>query len=255
MGCPTEEAVMFNWFDLMRQAQTSGGFDALAQQYGLSPDQAQKAMAAFLPAFAMGLQRTANPNDPGQFVQSMMNQAYQSFWQMAGQSFSTQAQQQGRQLLDRLFGSDEVTRRVAHQAADYAGVSVETMRQVLPVLTGILAGGMYQWMAAQGRGLQTSPLSATPQQGSERGTDPWAELWAIWTKGAEPEKKPASHPFEDVMASFLQFSAPPETQAQQPPPPSQPWAEMIEKGRDMQMQYLASLQSILEGASKDETKR
>jgi hypothetical protein len=30
---------------------------------------------------------------------------------------------------------------------------------------------------------------------------------------------------------------------------------MMEKGRDMQMQYLASLQSILEGASKDETKR
>jgi hypothetical protein len=243
---------MFNWFDLMKQAQTSGGIDAVSRQFGLSPDQAQKAMAAFLPAFAMGLHRAADPGDPNRFVQSMMNQAYQSFWQAAGQTFSSQAQQQGRQLLDQLFGSDEVTRRVAHQAADYAGVSVETMRQVLPVLTGILAGGMYQWVAAQGRGFQASPTPAAPPQASAWSGDPWADLWAIWTQAAAPEKKPAGHPFEDVMASFLQFSPQPAAQPQQPPPSPPPWAEMMEKGHDMQMQYLASLQSILEGPSKDD---
>ena len=42
-----EEAAMFNWFDLVRQAQTSAGLDALAQQFHLAGDQTQKAMAAF----------------------------------------------------------------------------------------------------------------------------------------------------------------------------------------------------------------
>ena len=42
---------MFNWFDLMRQAQTSSGFDALTRQFQLSNDQSQRAMAALMPAF------------------------------------------------------------------------------------------------------------------------------------------------------------------------------------------------------------
>ena len=43
---------MFNWFDLMRHAQTSAALASLAQQFNLSGDQTQKTMAAFMPAFA-----------------------------------------------------------------------------------------------------------------------------------------------------------------------------------------------------------
>jgi hypothetical protein len=239
---------MFNWFDLMRQAQTSAAFSMLERQFHLSGDQTQKAMAALLPAFAMGLQQAASPNDPGRLMQTMMSNAYQNFWQGAGQSFSSQAQQEGRRLLDQLYGSDDVTRRVAHQAADYVGVSVETMQQILPLMTGILAGGMYQWMAHQGRAFQAAqpPAPPSPPQSPESTSDPWGQLWAIWTQAAAPEKKPAPHPFEELMRSFM---APPEAPSAQAPAAA-PWAEMMEKGRDVQMQYLASLQSIFEEASK-----
>lgn len=240
---------MFNWFDLMRQAQTGAGFDTLARQYQLSGDQIQKAMAALLPAFAMGLQHAAPPGDPGRLMQSMMSNAYRSFWQGAGQAFSFQAQQEGRRLLDQLFGSDEVTRRVAHQAADYVGVSVETMQQILPLMTGILAGGMYQWMTQQGRAFHTASARQTdaPRQDADAAADPWGQLWAIWANAAAPEKKPATqHPFEELMASFLQAPAPQQPQT----PPSSPWTDMMETGRDMQQQYLASLQSIFDEASK-----
>ncbi len=240
---------MFNWFDLMRQAQTSAAFSMLANQYQLSSEQTQKAMAALLPAFAMGLQQAGAPNDPGRFMQSMMSSAYQNFWQGAGQAFSSQAQQEGRRMLDQLFGSDDVTRRVAHQAADYVGVSVETMQQILPLMTGILAGGLYQWMVQQGRAFQAAVPqgAATSQQGSDNPNDPWGQLWTIWMKAATPEKKPEPHPFEELMAAFM----PPQTAPQSPQsPPPAPWAEMMETGRDMQKQYLASLQSIFEEASK-----
>jgi hypothetical protein len=237
---------MFNWFDLMRQAQTSAGFSMLARQYQLSGDQIQRAMAALLPAFAMGLQHAASPNDPGRLMQAMMSNAYQSFWQGAGQAFSSQAQQEGHRLLDQFFSSDDVTRRVAHQAADYVGVSVETMQQILPVMAGILAGGIYQWMAHQGRALQAAAPQPPPGQSSEATSDPWGQLWAIWMSAAAPERKPASHPFEDLMAAFLQAPVPPPPQAPSPGP----WGEMMETGRDMQRQYLASLQTIFEEASK-----
>ena len=239
---------MFNWFDLMRQAQTSAALASLAQQFNLSGDQTQRTMAAFMPAFAMGLQQATVSNDPARLFQTMMSGAYQNFWQAAGHSFSSQAEQEGRRLLDQLFGSDEVSRRVAHQAADYAGISTETMQQLLPVLAGILAGGMSHWMTAQAHALQSFGSSEEGAKDKAENANPWAELWAGWMTASAPEKKHAN-PFEDMMASALEVMAPPKPQ-QKEAPPSPSLDLMLEQGREMQMQYLASLQSIFTEAWK-----
>jgi hypothetical protein len=248
---------MFNWFDLVQQAQTKAGLDALTRQFHLSGDQTQKAMAAFLPAFAMGLQHAAMTGDPARFVQSMTGGGYQNFWQAAARSFSPQAQQQGRTLLDQIFGSDQVSRRVAHQAADYAGVSADTMQQMLPLMAGILAGSMSQWMTAQAQamgGLAADAGQAPANQAAANpsAANPWADLWTGWMKAAQPDKKAPSNPFEDMMAAFV----PPPPAPEPPKPPSSPsWGEMMEQGREMQSQYLASLQSIFEEAWKAEPKK
>jgi len=239
---------MFNWFDLMRQAQTSAAMDALARQFNLSGDQPQRTMAAFMPAFAMGLQQAMASSDPTRVLQSMMGGAYQSFWQAAGNPFTPQAQQEGRKLLDQIFGSDEVSRRVAQQAAGYAGISADTMQQLLPVLAGILAGGTSQWMMAHTQALQNfTNLKDAPQ--APTGANPWADLWANWMKAASPEKKPAN-PFEEMFAGFFQMPPPAEPPKPEPPSSSTSLDEMMEKGREMQMQYLASLQSIFSDADK-----
>ncbi|MDX7997602.1 hypothetical protein R3M60_20575, partial [Bacillus subtilis] len=65
-------------------------------------------------------------------------------------AFTPQAQQAGKLVLDQMFGSDDVTRRVAHQAANFAGVGLETMQQMLPLMAGIFAGNLHQWMTSQG---------------------------------------------------------------------------------------------------------
>ncbi len=237
---------MFNWFDLMRQAQTQKGFETLARQFQLSGDQQQRAMAALMPAFIMGLQH-AMTQDPNRFLQLLANGGYQQFWQMAGRSFSSQAQQEGRRLLDQFFGSDEASRRVAHQAADFAGIGVETMQQILPLYAGLVAGGLSQWMTAQSRAVQgfTSPGESEkpkPQTGNS-----WADLWTGWMKTPEPEKTPAANPFQEMMAAFLPMPAPEKPQDPEPSS-SASWGEMMEKGREMQLQYLTSLQSILDDA-------
>jgi len=236
---------MFNWFELMRQAQTQTGFETLARQFHLSGEQQQRAMAAFMPAFVMGLQHAMATQGP-LFLQSLMSGGYQNFWQNAGRAFSPQAQQEGRRLLDQLFGSDETSRRVAHQAADFAGIGVETMQQILPLFAGILAGGLSQWMAAQSHAVQsfTSPGSDTekPKQDAD---NPWADWWTGWMKTQEPQKKPEANPFQEMMAGFLQK---PEPEKPKERPVASSWDEMLEKGREMQMQYLTSLQSILEEA-------
>jgi hypothetical protein len=244
---------MFNWFDLMRQAQTSAALDALARQFNLSGDQPQRTMAAFMPAFAMGLQHAMSSSDPARVLQSMMGGAYQNFWQAAGNPFTPQAQQEGRQLLDQLFGSDEVSRRVAHQAASYAGINADTMQQLLPVLAGILAGGTSQWMMAQTQAFQNFGTTKDNQQSSSAATNPWAHLWTNWMKAASPEKKPAN-PFEEMLAGFFQMPPPAEPPKPEPQPSPTSLDGMMEKGREMQMQYLASLQSIFSDATKGSDK-
>lgn len=238
---------MFNWFDLMRQAQTSAALDAIARQFNLSGDQPQRTMAAFMPAFAMGLQHAMSSSDPTRVLQSMMGGAYQNFWQAAGNPFTPQAQQEGRQLLDQLFGSDEVSRRVAQQAASYAGINADTMQQLLPVLAGILAGGTSQWMMAHTQAFQNFATPKGSQQSSSAATNPWADLWTNWMKAASPEKKPAN-PFEEMLAGFFQM--PPPAEPPKPEPSAMSLDGMMEKGREMQMQYLASLQSIFSDANK-----
>lgn len=242
---------MFNWFDLMRQAQASAGIDALTRQYGLSGEQAQKAMAAFLPAFAMGLQQATPRNDPASFLQTMTEDAYRNFWQAAGQSFSSQAQREGRKLLDQLFGSDEISRRIAHQAADYAGLGVDVMQQILPIMAGIFAGGMYQVATAQAKTLQ----ALAPSESSSRArqtSNPWTELWGAWLGMGQAGAGKVRNPFEDYMSSFLPKTGERKKEPQEPATPPDPWESMMDAGREMQEQYLASLQAIFQDTRKPE---
>ena len=71
-------------------------------------------------------------------------------WQNAAPGIFVPGAAKGRQLLDQIFGSDEISRRVAQQAAEMTGVKPETMQQLLPVLAGIYAGGMSHWMTGAG---------------------------------------------------------------------------------------------------------
>ncbi|WP_230530587.1 DUF937 domain-containing protein [Microvirga roseola] len=257
---------MFNWFDLVQQAQAHAGLSALTRQFQLSNDQMQKAMAAIMPAFAMGLQHNIASN-PAQFFQSMMGGAFPNPWQGTGQAFAAQAQQEGRRVLDQIFGSDEVSRRVAHQAADFAGISVETMQQLLPVFAGLFAGAMSQWAMAQTQAMQAFAPQAGAAQGDQKAANPPMDLWGGWMKTASPDEQskassgqeratPAANPFEGMMTAFMQMPQAPKPEEQpNPAGPAAPWEEMMEKGREMQAQYIASLQSIFADAWKIDLKK
>jgi hypothetical protein len=276
---------MINWFDLMRQAQGGSGLDNLARQFNLSAPQTNAALAALMPAFAMGLQHAAtDPAAMGRLFQAMTRGPYAAFFENASQAFTPQARREGEQLLDQLFGSDDVSRRVARQAASFSGVGVDVMQQMLPLIAGIVAGGLSRMAQSQGAAIHSAMQSLQGQAASlpqgQTAAGPWADLWAPWlalVSGAgktEPQRPdPAGQPFEDMMASFLKPPAAPAAAAEPPPPappapqekpapeaqprsepsaaaddnPFQAWGEMMEKGHELQKQHLASLQTILEG--------
>jgi hypothetical protein len=252
---------MINWFDLMRQAQGGAGLENLARQFGLSPQQANAAVAALMPAFAMGLQRAAmNPATMAALFQSVSTGPFAAFWDSAAQAFTPQAKQEGNRVLDQLFGSDEVSRRVAQQAAAFSGVGVDILQQMLPLLAGMVAGGLTRMATnpAAMFGQFGAPAPAGAQgMGGANPAGAWADLWTGWMGGPrspEPDKAaPAANPFEEMMTSFMragfpQAAKPPEPEPEKPEPssPLAAWGSMVEQGHEMQRQHLASLQQIFE---------
>jgi hypothetical protein len=270
---------MFNWFDLMRQAQGGAGFDNMARQFGLTPDQTQRAVAALLPAFAMGFQRNAmNPAAAMQLFQLMAGGHYPSFFESATQAFSPQGRQEGKAVLDQLFGSDQVSRRVADQAAQFSGVGTEVLNQILPLTAAILAGGLSKAMTSHGsmmgpfteawRGTAGGAQPSTGGIAGQTGAGAWMDLWRSWAGNAPeqpaPQQPSASNPFEEMMASFMGKSSDAKAQdsksqnaksrdtkpdAEKPTDsdPLETWGQMMETGREVQRQHLESLQSIFDG--------
>ena len=81
------------------------------------------------------------------------------------------------------------------------------------------------------------------------------------TRPAEPQLKAAVNPYEEMMTSFLRVVAPQPRKEPEPEPGPEPkpkketeaagspfeaWGQMMETGQEMQRQYLASLQTIMD---------
>jgi len=130
-------------FDIFSQAQNGAGMQALAQQYGLSMQQTQAAVRALLPAFSQGLQRnTADPYGMGAFMTAMASAQHAKYFEDATRAFSPQGIDEGNGILGHLFGSKDLSRAVAAQAAQATGLSQQVLQQMLPAMASMMMGGL-----------------------------------------------------------------------------------------------------------------
>ncbi|MER9959971.1 DUF937 domain-containing protein [Mesorhizobium sp. M0045] len=132
-------------FDILAQAQNGNGMQALAQQFGLSQQQTQAAVAALLPAFSQGLKRNmADPYGLGSFMTAMASGQHAKYFDDASRAFSPQGLDEGNGILGHLFGSKDLSRAVASQAAQASGVSQQVLQQMLPAIASMMMGGLFK---------------------------------------------------------------------------------------------------------------
>jgi len=127
--------------DIITQA---GGSDALAQlgkRVGLSPEQTQSAAAALLPALAGGLKRQSG------------NAGLGGILAQAGLAPNDATPSMGNEILGQIFGSKDVSRTVAANAAASTGIGADQLKQLLPLLASLSAGALAAKGAGQGAGL------------------------------------------------------------------------------------------------------
>ncbi|MGJ3263885.1 MAG: DUF937 domain-containing protein [Salinarimonas sp.] len=225
---------MTNLFDLMRTAQGGAAFDNFANAFGLSLEETQKAVAALVPAFAMGLQRSAaTPEAMDALVRMMASGAFAGAYTDPKTAFSQRSRDTGADALTKMFGSPDYVQRVSEQAAALSGVAGEATGRMLPILASTLMDGMAQ-MGAQ---MNAAGAAAKP--------------------AAKPTAPPASNPWEDMFASMMGAPPKPAPEPEPTPAPGDPQAaaeaafdayrKLIDAGREMQDAQIAMMRMMMEG--------
>jgi hypothetical protein len=137
--------------DIIQAAHGGQGVNNLASQFGLTPEQTQAAIQAMIPAFSMGLQKTAqDPTGLGGILTQLTNAVHQGAYSDPSQASAVAGA--GGGVLGQIFGSPQITSQLSQQASQISGVSPQIIQQMMPVVASMLMGGLSHAMSGQGLG-------------------------------------------------------------------------------------------------------
>jgi hypothetical protein len=273
---------MLPLFDMMLKAQNGEGVEALGKQFGLAQEQAAQAMAALMPAFSSGFKRSAsNPYDMNALMSAMFSGAYSKYFEDMTRAFTPQGMTDGNAVLEKLFGSKDVSRAIAQQAEQFTGIGQEIFKKMMPVMADTLMGGLFKQMSGQmpGVGDAFSPMEKMARQwreslgldakadtkanaGANPFDNPFAQamrtMWGL-EKTEQPQPKPnpfAENPFakafQDMMTGTFAPAAQPSAKPSEKAAPSAAASygdlinQMFDSGIEAQKSYQKSMESIFD---------
>ena len=257
---------MLPLFDMMLKAQNGTAMDAMAKQFNLAQEQAAQAMAALMPAFSSGLKRTAtNPYDFGALMNTMMSGSYAKYFEDLGKTFTPQGVADGNAVLEKLFGSPEVSRAIAAQAAQLTGVGQEVLKKMMPAMADTLMGGMFkgqmtkQWLDSLG----LQPKQAASQNPMDVFDNPFMQsmrsAWRMDKAGSPQQPSPAAmfadnpfmQAFQEMMSGSFGHAASAKSPSQaEAGATANPYAEtlnsMFDSGLEVQKTYQKNMEAIFD---------
>ncbi len=139
-----------NLMDVIMQAQGGGAVRQMAQQFGIGEDQAQSAIGAVLPMLAGAVQQNVQEGGVEGLLGALQGGNHQRFLDDPNALFSQEGVKEGNGILGHLFGDKEVSRQVASHAAAQTGVGADIIKQMLPMVAGLLMGGMSRQSSSSG---------------------------------------------------------------------------------------------------------
>lgn len=252
---------MINLYDLMRNAGQGHGFEEMAKHYGLSMQQTQQAMAALMPAFAEAFTRQmGSPQAMAEMMRRADPTAFLKAYEQPGAAFGNN--RAGAEAMQALFGSQDLSKAVADQAAQASGLSGEVMRQMLPPVAATVMGGIVKSFLGgltgqvPASGAQTGAFGQfggmldammkgfAPQSGASAPTNPgeaWSGLMEGFLRGMQSgAQRPEPAP---------EAAAAPPPPAEEPPPEkpaASPFDEMIKAGKTVSDQHSKAMQELFD---------
>lgn len=148
-----------NILDSIVGARDGAAVQQLAAQFGLRPEQASAAIGALMPALAAGLKRNITTDEAGleSALASGHHETYIDQPEVLGAPATTA---DGNAILGHIFGSKDVSRKVAAGAAERTGIDPAVLKRMLPLLASLAMGALAkQRKRANGGAAQSGGLA------------------------------------------------------------------------------------------------
>lgn len=156
-----------NLLGIFGDAQGGQVVTNLANQFGISLEQAQAAVQALIPALSAGLAKCANsPGALGAIISAIADPDHQASFSSPAAAQSPIAVQKGNDALTQILGSSYIVQQIAQQAARVTGLRPDLLVQMLPVIASIVLGGLATSLYNQGLGGILAQLAGAVEQGT-----------------------------------------------------------------------------------------
>ncbi|MDH3533434.1 MAG: DUF937 domain-containing protein, partial [Gammaproteobacteria bacterium] len=129
--------------DLLQKAGANDSVGKLAGSVGLGDSQAKDLIGALSPALLRSLQKQATSSGGLEALQSALAKGnHQQYIDQPELMQSEATREDGNKILGHLFGSKDVSRNIAAQAAQETGIDASMIKKALPLLAGLAMGAL-----------------------------------------------------------------------------------------------------------------
>ena len=144
---------MFNLYQIVTGAQGGQALDNLAQQFGITREQADSTVKALVPALSTAfMTKAAHPGGLQEIAGAMTDDTHRQAYADPNVAQAPPVQQKGGDIASSIFGNNAIVQQVIQQASTYTGIPAQTIQQMLPVIVSMVLGGVATAMHNQGLG-------------------------------------------------------------------------------------------------------
>ena len=140
-----------NILDSIVGARDGAAVQQLAAQFGLRPEQASAASGALMPALAAGLKRNITTNE-ARLESALASGHHETYIDQPEVLDAPETTADGNAILGHIFGSKEVSRKVAAGAAESTGIDAAVLKKMLPLLASLAMGALAKQKKSATRG-------------------------------------------------------------------------------------------------------
>lgn len=142
-------------------ANNGQALSKIAKRAGIPESMAKKGVEALAPALQRGLQRnTKKPGGAESLLAALQKGNHARYLDEPGALDKDETIADGNKILGHIFGSKDVSRNVAGQAAGNTGIDPALLKKMLPMLGAVAMGALAKNTKGAEAGGASNPLGA-----------------------------------------------------------------------------------------------
>jgi hypothetical protein len=140
-----------NLLEMVLNSQNGQQVKDLGRSFGVSAEDAQKAVGQFMPALSRGIQRNAaGENGLSALLKAVQSGKHERYLDRPEELSKPESVADGNAILGHILGTKDVSRKVAAATSGKTGIGEDVLKKMLPMVAAMAMGALSKKSAAQG---------------------------------------------------------------------------------------------------------